>query len=67
MGRDIAEAERAVVAAISDVGDIGTDSTGWDADGISALGIESLADAAVSALEDLQSALSSAYHALDPS
>lgn len=63
IGRDVAEASKAISNATQDVEDIGRDSLGWpDADDVAAL-----ADEARSALEALNDALDRVYEATDPS
>lgn len=59
MGLDMAEAERTIRIAVSDVEGVGADSIGW-----ASPDIEPLADAAAKALEDLADAIAAAWKRL---
>lgn len=62
IGRDVAEASKAISNATQDVEDIGRDCAGWpDADDV-----PGLADDARSALEALNDALDRVFEATDP-
>jgi hypothetical protein len=62
IGRDMAEAEKLAVNALSDIEGIESDASGWNAGEI-----ESAASEAASALRELAERIGEAFNALPPS